>query len=58
MDSSKYWNDRLSISTDPGWVEKIFLTNEDGICRPATSIELSEAAQYVDWVRYRVGDGG
>jgi len=59
MDSSKYWNDRLSISTGPGWIEKIFLMNEDGICRPATSTELREASQYVDWVRSRVGgDGG
>jgi hypothetical protein len=55
MDKSKFWNDRLSICAGPGWTEQIFLTNEDGIDRPATSSELREAAQYLDWVRYRVG---
>jgi hypothetical protein len=30
--------------------------NEDGIGRPATSSELREAAQYLDWVRRRLGE--
>jgi hypothetical protein len=37
MDRSKYWNDRLSICAGPGWNDRIFLTNEDGIDRPANS---------------------
>jgi len=30
--------------------------NEDGIGRPATSSELREAAQYLDWVRDRLSE--
>lgn len=56
MDKYKYWNDRLSISAGPRWAEQILLTNEDGVGRPATSTELREAAQYVEWVRTRLGD--
>ena len=55
MDKSKYWNDRLSITAGPGWDEQIVLTNEDGIGRPATSSELREAAQYLDWVSHHIG---
>jgi hypothetical protein len=59
MDRSKYWNDRLSICAGPGWNDRIFLTNEDGIDRPANSSELREAAQHLKWVRNRLGkDGG
>jgi hypothetical protein len=56
MDRFKYWNDRLSICAGPGWNDRIFLMNEDGIGRPATSSELREAAQYLDWVRRRLGE--
>jgi hypothetical protein len=55
MDKAKYWSDRLSIGAGPGWDEQILLTNEDGIGRPATSSELREAAQYLEWVRCRLG---
>jgi hypothetical protein len=58
MDKSKYWADRLSICSGPGWVDQIFLTNEDGIGRLATSSELREAAQYLDWVRFHLGGTG
>jgi hypothetical protein len=56
MDRFKYWSDRLSICAGPGWDDQIFLTNEDGVGRPATSSELREAAQYLDWVRRRLGE--
>jgi hypothetical protein len=55
MDKAKYWSDRLSIGAGPGWDDQILLTNEDGIGRPATSSELREAAQYLEWVRCRLG---
>jgi hypothetical protein len=54
MDRSQYWMERLTICTGPDWEEQIFLRNEDGIGRPATSSELREAAQYLDWVRERL----
>ena len=57
MDRSKYWNDRLSMRIGLDWDEHIFLTNEDGIGRPATSSELREAAQYLAWVRRHLGRG-
>jgi hypothetical protein len=55
VDKSKYWNDRLSTRAGPSWDDQIFLTNEDGIGRPATSSELREAAQYLKWVRNHLG---
>lgn len=47
----EYWNDRVSVCSGPAWDEYILIRNEDGIGRPATSSELREAAQYLDWVR-------
>ena len=56
MDKFEYWTDRLSICAGPEWDEQIILTNEDGVGRPATSSELREAAQYLDWVRVRLDE--
>jgi hypothetical protein len=53
-----YWNDRVSICAGPGWDERIMIRNEDGIGRPATSSELREAAQYLEWVRSYIGKNG
>lgn len=46
-----YWNNRITVCAGPGWDEQILVRNEDGIGRPATSSELREAAQYLDWLR-------
>ena len=54
MDQAQYWTERLTISPGPNWDEQILVKNEDGIGRPATSSELREAAQYLDWVRDRL----
>jgi hypothetical protein len=58
VDKAKYWADRLSVCVGPGWDDRIFLTNEDGIGRRATSTELREAAQYLEWVRLSIADAG
>jgi hypothetical protein len=56
MNNSEYWINRLTISTGPDWVEHIIVRNEDGVGRRATSSELREAAQYLDWVRRRLDE--
>jgi hypothetical protein len=56
MDHAEYWTERLTICPGPDWNEQILVKNEDGIGRPATSSELREAAQYLDWVRVRLSE--
>jgi hypothetical protein len=57
MDQTGYWHDRISVAFGPDWDERIMIRNEDGIGRPATSSELREAAQYLDWLRPYLRDG-
>jgi len=53
-----YWIERVTVRAGPNWDERIVIRNEDGIARPATSSELREAAQYLDWVRPYIGSDG
>ena len=56
MEQADYWNERLTVSFGPGWDDRVMVRNEDGIGRPATSSELREAAQYLEWVRSYLRD--
>jgi hypothetical protein len=51
-----YWNAHLTVCAGPDWDEQVMVRNADGVGRPATSSELREAAQYLDWVRPFVQD--